>query len=169
MVGLFGKGVCSMDRPLRSVRRLAFAPKPLARGSQDMWQRLACQAYVDTELDYCADPVVLTDRLGLDASEADDCTGFEVIGDIIYYPPGLPVREHCWGFVRAAARTILRVTGHLVTDANVIGVSAAIALPKAVASRVSFVELAEVNPFVPIEILRQIYMGHHRSGEFRVA
>lgn len=153
-----------MDKSLRVVPRL-FAKTVPVGSEREAWRRVAEEAYEYTGLDWCASPVVLADRLGLDCVEGD-CTAVELIGRVIYYPSGQPFQAHCLDILRATARAVLVFANLAIGDAAQAAVTADLALPKYVAMTIDASELEKVNPFLPPEYLREVYMRHRRSGEF---
>lgn len=161
-----------MDRLLRLVPPLPLVSEASGRfnaprNTVSTWRQLTEEIHDETELDYCCSPVVLADRVGLDCVETSDCTQMEVIGDVIHYPPCQPFRIYGLGVLSSVARRLMLLAGLSVNDPGARWITAELALPRCVAVAVSMEDLPMVNPFVPVEFLRQIYLRHHDSGQFR--
>lgn len=129
------------------------------------YRKLALGAYTETGVAFCDDPEFLADRLCFDVCPTAEHEPF-VLGRAMYVPDRLTLRQSGLVVVELIARARLIAAGLSADPAFVAAVAAEIALPRDVARLVSPGELGDVNPYLPIDYLREVYVCHReRSGE----
>lgn len=129
------------------------------------WRKLAMAAYAEAAVDLCEDPELLADRLGIEIVPSDDAHA-ELIGNVIFLPDGESFEEMGLLVYELIARALLVRNGDLPDVAAVAAVSAELALPRCVARGANPRTLTSLNPYVSLDLLRQIYMSHREcSGE----
>lgn len=129
------------------------------------WRTIALQAYEDAGVSYCEDPEILADRLGLDVIPCDDDHA-ELLGNELYLPD-LETYEEMGLLVYELVARALLVRNALTPDVQAVaGVSAELVLPRCIARSTHPGELSLLNPYVPLEFLRNVYASHRdNSGE----
>lgn len=128
------------------------------------WRELVEIAYREACLDYCCNPELLADRRGFAIVSSEDATA-QLIGNTMHCPDVDDFELHHLTIYRLVARTLLITCGRLFVPEDLDAVTAELVLPRAVAVKVIQQDLPMVNPFVPFEYLRSIFVQHRRSGE----
>jgi len=124
--------------------------------------RIAMKAYDDCWLNYCSDPTLIAERLGLLVEETEG--EGEIVGGTIFCPTLRSWRDAGLVTYRLLGKYLLRRSGHPdQSEAAASLVTDELVLPRIVAMRVVSEELPAVQRYAPLDCLRRIYMAHHEA------